>query len=62
MVRTATVTSGPGTWLGKSGAVLFVDLEWCVVEIASSDDCGIGIYNVRFPLSCVKIVQELAVA
>lgn len=62
MVRTATVTSGPDCWMGRQGIVLSMDLEWCIVALESKDDCGVSIYNVRFPLSCVKVVQELAVA
>jgi hypothetical protein len=62
MTKSATVTSGPGVWLGKQGAVLYMDLEWVVVELISKDDCGLGVFNVRFPISCVKVVQELAVA
>jgi hypothetical protein len=62
MTKSATVTSGPDVWIGKSGAVLSMDLEWCIVELVSKDDCGLSVYNVRFPISCVKVVQELAVA
>ncbi len=62
MIRTATVVSGPEIWLGKSGAVLFMDLDWIVVEIVSKDSYGMDVFNVRFPIGYVKVVQELAIA
>lgn len=62
MTKSATITSGPDVWKGKSGAVLFMDLDWVVVELISKDDCGLSVFNVRFPLGCVKVINELAVA
>lgn len=59
MAKTATVTTGPSVWVGKSGPVTFMDLDWVVVELDSKDDLGLGTFSVRFPISCVKVSLEL---
>lgn len=61
-MKSATVTSGPDCWKGRVGAVLYMDLDWVVVELISKDSGGLEVYNVRFPISCVKVVEELAAA
>jgi len=54
MTRIATIMHGPSVWVGKRGMVVSEDADWVVVELESRDDAGAGIYEVRFPTSCVR--------
>ena len=56
--KIVTVLHGPSVWVGLRGWLILEDGDFVVGKFWSRDDCGPGVYNVRFPKGLVKIEEE----
>jgi hypothetical protein len=55
---TVTVTNGPSAWAGKTGLLIKMDGDFCIVRIEGKDDVGVTTYDVRMPIGFVDFPGE----